>query len=78
MQMAEIPYDLPDARGHFGPYGGTFVAETLTRALDELREATGILCAGKDHDSCGLAPAAPSGREEQVHCRCAPCRVPTM
>jgi tryptophan synthase beta chain len=35
MQM----YDLPDARGHFGPYGGVFVAETLTRALDELREA---------------------------------------
>ncbi len=33
------PYDLPDARGHFGPYGGTFVAETLFQALDELREA---------------------------------------
>ncbi|TMH02391.1 MAG: tryptophan synthase subunit beta [Betaproteobacteria bacterium] len=31
-------YDLPDARGHFGPYGGVFVAETLIRALDELRE----------------------------------------
>ena len=30
---------LPDARGHFGPYGGVFVAETLTAALDELREA---------------------------------------
>jgi tryptophan synthase beta chain len=30
-------YDLPDARGHFGPYGGTFVAETLIAALDELR-----------------------------------------
>jgi len=33
------PYDLPDARGHFGPYGGSFVAETLFRALDALREA---------------------------------------
>jgi tryptophan synthase beta chain len=33
MQM----YDLPDARGHFGPYGGVFVAETLMSALDELR-----------------------------------------
>ena len=32
-------YDLPDARGHFGPYGGVFVAETLTAALDELRVA---------------------------------------
>ena len=32
-------YDLPDARGHFGPYGGVFVAETLSQALDELRAA---------------------------------------
>jgi tryptophan synthase beta chain len=31
--------DLPDARGHFGPYGGTFVAETLVHALDELKAA---------------------------------------
>lgn len=30
-------YDMPDARGHFGPYGGTFVAETLVEALQELR-----------------------------------------
>lgn len=29
-------YDLPDKHGHFGPYGGTFVAETLIAALDEL------------------------------------------
>ncbi len=33
------PYDLPDARGHFGPYGGIFVAETLMHALEELRLA---------------------------------------
>ena len=33
MQM----YDLPDKSGHFGPYGGMFVAETLIAALDELR-----------------------------------------
>ena len=26
-------YQLPDARGHFGPYGGSFVAETLSHAL---------------------------------------------
>ncbi len=31
--------DLPDKRGHFGPYGGVFVAETLVHALDELRAA---------------------------------------
>ena len=35
MKMSE----LPDAKGHFGPYGGVFVAETLIHALDELREA---------------------------------------
>ncbi len=32
-------YDLPDARGHFGPYGGVFVSETLISALDELKAA---------------------------------------
>jgi tryptophan synthase beta chain len=32
-------YSLPDARGHFGPYGGVFVAETLMPALAELRAA---------------------------------------
>src|SRR5471030_413313 len=32
-------HDLPDSRGHFGPYGGIFVAETLIQALDELRIA---------------------------------------
>lgn len=37
--MALPVYDLPDARGHFGQYGGVFVAETLIAALDELREA---------------------------------------
>ncbi|WP_298625157.1 tryptophan synthase subunit beta [uncultured Zoogloea sp.] len=39
MHMADTPYDLPDARGHFGPYGGVFVAETLIPALTELRRA---------------------------------------
>ena len=33
------PYQQPDATGHFGPYGGSFVAETLTHALDELKAA---------------------------------------
>jgi tryptophan synthase beta chain len=32
-------YDLPDVRGHFGPYGGVFVSETLIQALDELTSA---------------------------------------
>ena len=29
-------YNLPDAQGHFGQFGGRFVAETLMHALDEL------------------------------------------
>ena len=33
------PYHLPDAQGHFGKFGGSFVAETLVHALDALREA---------------------------------------
>ncbi|GGI94588.1 tryptophan synthase subunit beta [Halopseudomonas pertucinogena] len=28
--------NVPDQRGHFGPYGGRFVSETLMDALDEL------------------------------------------
>ncbi|MCG7905269.1 MAG: pyridoxal-phosphate dependent enzyme, partial [Candidatus Thiodiazotropha taylori] len=31
--------NYPDERGHFGPYGGLFVSETLMDPLDELREA---------------------------------------
>lgn len=29
---------VPDARGHFGPYGGRFVSETLMEALDDLEK----------------------------------------
>jgi tryptophan synthase beta chain len=32
-------YQQPDARGHFGPYGGNFVSETLTHAINELSAA---------------------------------------
>ena len=32
-------YDLPDDKGHFGTYGGVYVAETLIAALDELKAA---------------------------------------
>lgn len=34
-----LNYQQPDARGHFGPYGGTFVSETLIQALDQLKDA---------------------------------------
>ncbi len=33
------PNRLPDERGHFGPYGGRFVAETLIEPLEELTRA---------------------------------------
>ncbi len=32
-------YNLPDRRGHFGPYGGVFVAETLMLPISELTDA---------------------------------------
>jgi tryptophan synthase beta chain len=48
--------NLPDARGHFGPYGGRFVAETLMEPLRELETAYNKLkgdpafCAELDRD----------------------------
>jgi len=48
MQTAESPYHFPDSSGHFGPYGGVFVAETLIPALSELRAA---------YDECRRDPA---------------------
>ncbi|MDI9818265.1 MULTISPECIES: tryptophan synthase subunit beta [unclassified Legionella] len=35
--MSEI--EFPDKHGHFGPYGGIFVADTLMDALQQLQEA---------------------------------------
>jgi len=32
-------YSMPDERGHFGVYGGKFVAETLMEPIEELRQA---------------------------------------
>ena len=34
-----MTYSYPDKSGHFGPYGGIYVAETLMGALEELRAA---------------------------------------
>jgi len=40
MQNNSLPKEsLPDEKGHFGPYGGKFVAETLMGPLQELTEA---------------------------------------
>lgn len=32
-----LNYQQPDSQGHFGPYGGVYVGETLMHALDELK-----------------------------------------
>lgn len=37
--VAVEDYSLPDDLGHFGPYGGSFVSETLMRPLAELNDA---------------------------------------
>lgn len=37
--MSTSTYQQPDGAGHFGPYGGSFVSETLTQAVEELRLA---------------------------------------
>jgi len=49
---------LPDAGGHFGPYGGRFVAETLMGPLEELRLAYEKYCKDADFQAeldCDLA-----------------------
>ncbi len=37
MKLNDLPYKFPDVNGHFGPYGGSFVSETLVGALEELK-----------------------------------------
>ena len=32
----DASYQMPDGRGHFGPYGGQYVPETLMHPLEEL------------------------------------------
>lgn len=39
---------LPDSRGHYGPYGGKYVPETLMPALSELESAYAHACADPD------------------------------
>jgi len=46
----ELLKNIPDANGHFGPYGGKFVSETLMAALQELETKYKQLC--KDPEFC--------------------------
>jgi tryptophan synthase beta chain len=39
LPSAELAYSTPDAQGFYGPYGGTFVPETVVPALGELAAA---------------------------------------
>ena len=39
MKSSNVKYNFPDAKGHFGTYGGKFVAETLMVPLAELQQA---------------------------------------
>ncbi len=43
-QTEAVQYALPDSHGHFGPYGGMFVSETLMQPLEELRQAYERYC----------------------------------
>lgn len=47
-ESVEDYYQYPDERGHFGQFGGLFVAETLMGPLRELREAYEKYCDDPD------------------------------
>ncbi len=47
-ESSSSQFDGPDLTGHFGPYGGTFVGETLIAAVEELAEVYAEL--SKDED----------------------------
>ncbi|ABK52846.1 tryptophan synthase, beta chain [Acidothermus cellulolyticus 11B] len=46
--MSGVRPALPDAAGHFGPFGGRFVPEALVAALDELAAAHAVAMADPD------------------------------
>jgi len=48
VEIVDIENSQPDARGHWGPYGGRFVPETLVAPLEELTAA--YLSAREDED----------------------------
>ncbi|MEQ1814540.1 MAG: tryptophan synthase subunit beta [Candidatus Nitrotoga sp.] len=53
-RLNALTYNFPDNTGHFGSYGGIYVAETLMGALDELRAAY-ELCANDAEFQAELA-----------------------
>jgi tryptophan synthase beta chain len=51
MQPSTVSQTVPDERGHFGPYGGTFVPEILIPALEELKAAYAVARQDPDFDA---------------------------
>src|SRR3970040_2342001 len=37
-RLNRLPYNFPDSSGHFGQFGGIYMAETLIPAVEELRQ----------------------------------------
>ena len=48
--------ELPDAKGHFGPYGGRYVPETLVKACEELTGLKAAEVLGSDDQWKPLYP----------------------
>ena len=44
-------YNQPESKGHFGPYGGRYVAETLMPAVIELENAWKTIAAKPDFEA---------------------------
>ena len=47
-EVKAMAFDGPDDSGHFGPYGGIFVGETLISAVAELEEVYKELSGNKE------------------------------
>src|SRR5213594_3349453 len=62
---------MPDARGHFGVFGGRYVAETLMSALVELEEAYRRLRRDADFKRELRTLLTESARRETPLCFCA-------
>ena len=68
-------YQQPDASGHFGRYGGSFASETLTFALQELKDAYARYQHDPDFEEALQVVAAEVLVEQQVALVGAVCKV---
>ena len=49
--MVKEDINVPDSKGHFGIYGGVYVAETLVSALEDLSSQYELIKDNKDFKS---------------------------